>query len=150
MTWTSVESQPGARERFFLGGGGGGGKNVHMPSDCQNLGGGTGISIPLRQKVGGAIAPPAPAPLISAAFESTRPNTNSHPSQPVPHWSTHTLTNMRGFPGWSLPLAPVLTSAGVDVKLGLGLKGISAEFQVIRGLSQKIPADLLSYDKIHS
>ena len=29
------------------------------------------------------------------------------------------------------------------------LKGISAEFQVIRGFSQKIPADLLSYDKIH-
>ena len=29
-----------------------------MPSDCQNLGGGgTGISIPLRQKVGEAIAP---------------------------------------------------------------------------------------------
>ena len=30
------------------------------------------------------------------------------------------------------------------------LKGISGEFQVIRGFSQKIPADLLSYDKIHS
>ena len=30
------------------------------------------------------------------------------------------------------------------------LKGISAEFQVICGFSQKIPADLLSYDKIHS
>ena len=30
------------------------------------------------------------------------------------------------------------------------LKGKSAEFQVIRGFSQKIPADLLSYDKIHS
>ena len=30
------------------------------------------------------------------------------------------------------------------------LKGISAEFQVIRGFSQKIPADLLSYNKIHS
>ena len=30
------------------------------------------------------------------------------------------------------------------------LKGIPAEFQVIRGFSQKIPADLLSYDKIHS
>ena len=30
------------------------------------------------------------------------------------------------------------------------LKGISAEFQVIRGFSQKVPADLLSYDKIHS
>ena len=30
------------------------------------------------------------------------------------------------------------------------LKGIYAEFQVIRGFSQKIPADLLSYDKIHS
>ena len=26
----------------------------------------------------------------SAAFESTRPNTNSHPSQPAPHWSTRT------------------------------------------------------------
>ena len=30
------------------------------------------------------------------------------------------------------------------------LKGISAEFQVIHGFSQKIPADLLSYNKIHS
>ena len=30
------------------------------------------------------------------------------------------------------------------------LKGISTEFQVIRGFSQKIPADLLSYNKIHS
>ena len=30
------------------------------------------------------------------------------------------------------------------------LKGIYPEFQVIRGFSQKIPAGLLSYDKIHS
>ena len=30
------------------------------------------------------------------------------------------------------------------------LKGICPEFQVIRGFSQKIPADLLSYDQIHS
>ena len=30
------------------------------------------------------------------------------------------------------------------------LKGIYPEFQVIRGFSQKIPADLLSYDKIQS
>ena len=30
------------------------------------------------------------------------------------------------------------------------LKGIYAEFQVIRGFSQKIPAGLLSYDQIHS
>ena len=30
------------------------------------------------------------------------------------------------------------------------LKGISAEFQVIRGFSQKILADLLSYNKILS
>ena len=30
------------------------------------------------------------------------------------------------------------------------LKGIYATFQVIRVFSQKIPADLLSYDKIHS
>ena len=30
------------------------------------------------------------------------------------------------------------------------LKGIYPEFQVICGFSQKIPADLLSYDKIHS
>ena len=29
------------------------------------------------------------------------------------------------------------------------LKGIYPEFQVIRGFSQKIPADLLSYDQIH-
>ena len=32
----------------------------------------------------------------------------------------------------------------------LALKGIYAKFQVIRGFSQKMPADLLSYDKIHS
>ena len=32
----------------------------------------------------------------------------------------------------------------------LRLKGICPEFQVIRGFSQKIPADLLSYDQIHS
>ena len=30
------------------------------------------------------------------------------------------------------------------------LKGLSAEFQVIRGFLQKIPPDLLSYNKIHS
>ena len=30
------------------------------------------------------------------------------------------------------------------------LKGIYPEFQVIRGFSQKIPADLLPYDKIQS
>ena len=47
---------------ILFGGGGGGGKSVDMPSDCQILGGGTGISIPLRQKVGGAIAPLAPPP----------------------------------------------------------------------------------------
>ena len=35
-------------------------------------------------------------------------------------------------------------------KRGISLKGISAEFQVIRGFSQKIPAGLLSYDQIHS
>ena len=38
----------------------------------------------------------------------------------------------------------------VGVFLFFFLKGISAKFQVIRGFSQKIPADLLSYDKIHS
>ena len=42
---------------------------------------------------------------------------------PVPR-PTRTLTNTRGFPGWSLPLAPVLASAGVYVKLGLGLRAI--------------------------
>ena len=31
-----------------------------------------------------------------------------------------------------------------------GLKGIYPEFQVIHGFLQKIPADLLSYDQIHS
>ena len=40
--------------------------------------------------------------------------------------------------------------AVVAVRTLIRLKGISAEFQVIRGFSQKIPADLLSYDKIHS
>ena len=33
-----------------------------MPSDCQNLGGGTGIFIPFRQKVGGGNCPPCPPP----------------------------------------------------------------------------------------
>ena len=38
----------GGGNDFFLWGGG---QNVDMPSDCQNVGGGgTGISIPLRQK----------------------------------------------------------------------------------------------------
>ena len=55
---------------FFLGGG----KNVDMPSDCQNLGG-TGISIPLRQKVGGQLPPlpprlPRPWHLASAVWSS--------------------------------------------------------------------------------
>ena len=37
------------------------------------------------------------------------------------------------------------------IVIGFGpLKGICPEFQVIRGFSQKIPADLLSYDQIHS
>ena len=34
--------------------------------------------------------------------------------------------------------------------VGVVLKGIYPEFQVIRGFSQKIPAGLLSYDQIHS
>ena len=34
--------------------------------------------------------------------------------------------------------------------LNLFLKGIYPEFEVIRGFSQKILADLLSYDQIHS
>ena len=38
----------------------------------------------------------------------------------------------------------------VSYALILTLKGICPEFQVIRGFSQKIPADLLSYDQIHS
>ena len=37
-----------------------------------------------------------------------------------------------------------------EIPLFLYLRGIYAKFQVIRGFSQKIPADLLSYDKIHS
>ena len=40
------------------------------------------------------------------------------------------------------------TRSGVGI--GYNLKGIYPEFQVIRGFSQKIPADLLSYDKIQS
>ena len=36
----------------------------------------------------------------------------------------------------------------VECLFNATLKGIYPEFQVIRGLSQKIPADLLSYDKI--
>ena len=53
---------------FFVGGG-----HVDMPSDCQNLGGGgTGISIPLRQKVGGGgqlppLAPGSRAPVLHAS-----------------------------------------------------------------------------------
>ena len=64
IQYTSTNtSNQGRGNDFFLGGGG---KSVDMPSDCQNLGGGTDISIPLRLKVGRAIAPlapPAPAPL---------------------------------------------------------------------------------------
>ena len=55
----------GALERFFLGGGG---KNVDMPSDCQNLGGGGHRHIhPLETKSWGAIAPLAPPPPGSRA-----------------------------------------------------------------------------------
>ena len=54
--------------------------------------------------------------------------------------------------GVALPLtstsAPPLTPYYIQVNHPL--EGIYAKFQVIRGFSQKIPADLLSYDKIHS
>ena len=49
------------------------------------------------------------------------------------------------------PTLPYVISSAAGVTLItalLNLKGIYPEFQVIRGLSQKIPADLLSYDKI--
>ena len=66
---------------------------------------------------------------VTLAFESTRPNTNSHPSQPAPHWSTRTLTNSHPGQHARLPRlvpAPGASAAGqcwcrsVDVKLGLG------------------------------
>ena len=38
----------------------------------------------------------------------------------------------------------------LDLMINYRLKGIYPEFQVIRGFSQKILADLLSYDQIHS
>ena len=47
-------------------------------------------------------------------------------------------------------LLPVMDMVSPGSSLLPTLKGISAEFQVIRGFSQKILADLLSYDKIHS
>ena len=47
----------GARERFFLGGGGG--KNVDMPSNCQNLGGGAqAYPSPGDKKLGGGAIEP--------------------------------------------------------------------------------------------
>ena len=49
------------------------------------------------------------------------------------------LTHISGQRSWSV---------GRDEKRQL--KGIYPEFQVIRGFSQKILADLLSYDQIHS
>ena len=53
----------GRGNNFFLGGGGG--KNVDMPTDCQNLGGGGTEHIhPIETKSLGPLAPPpAPAPL---------------------------------------------------------------------------------------
>ena len=39
---------------------------------------------------------------------------------------------------------------GYRGRLLKAIKGICPEFQVMRGFSQKIPADLLSYDQIHS
>ena len=52
-----------------------------------------------------------------------------------------------GFIGCYIPPEMSIVILITDISY---LKGISAEFQVIRGFSQKIPADLLSYDKIHS
>ena len=95
---------PGTRERFFSWGG----KSVDMPSDCQILGGGTGISIPLRQKVGGQLPPlpppPAPAPLSGGAGSPKR--------QVLCNLHTDKQTN-----AWGLnPLIP-LGSAAVMLKL---------------------------------
>ena len=50
---------------------------------------------------------------------------------------------------WDLDTGQLVSARTILVSI-LVLKGISAEFQVIRGFSQKIPTDLLSYDKIHS
>ena len=49
----------------------------------------------------------------------------------------------------SLSCTPLCWSKA-DIMSGYFLKGIYPEFQVIRGFSQKILADLLSYDQIHS
>ena len=59
---------------------------------------------------------------MQVAFESTRPNTNSHPSQPAPHWSTRTLTNSDPDQHARLPRLVPAPGASVDVKLGLGLR----------------------------
>ena len=48
------------------------------------------------------------------------------------------------------PLQFHFTKVGGVAVIGSMLKGIYPEFQFIRGFSQKIPADLLSYDKIQS
>ena len=61
----------GAGTMFFLGGG----QNVDMPSDCQNIGG-PGISIPLRQKVGGQL-PPSPPPGSRAPVPTPNREKNS-------------------------------------------------------------------------
>ena len=59
--------------------------------------------------------------------------------------------------GLALVSGPLDMTAALDLPyggsisfLGVLLKGIYPEFQVIRGFSQKIPAGLLSYDQIHS
>ena len=44
----------------------------------------------------------------------------------------------------------IAKNIGIITKARKILKGIYPEFQVIRGFSQKILADLLSYDQIHS
>ena len=50
--------------------------------------------------------------------------------------------------GWG-EIIVLMNSAKLFLKIEQ-LKELSTEFQVIRGFSQKIPADLLSYNKIHS
>ena len=56
-------------------------------------------------------------------------------------------TDERGRP---IGASPGGLPAGEATRAAGGLKGIYPEFQVIRGFSQKILADLLSYDQIHS
>ena len=56
----------------------------------------------------------------------------------------------KGVPVWIEVPPGQMAQPEIKKKWLACLKGIYPEFQVIRGFSQKILADLLSYDQIHS